>query len=224
MPILGEAAPGLSNGGHATRFERGLLETADADLHKAATLLGVPAEALRQFGHRFFIIGELVIKQGDDVVARGYNKIVGQGLRHIINMIGGWTGLGTIWQANGIIAAGTAAIRLGTGTGPTVDGTATLVNQNNTAPNTVSTAFDTPATSTYRFRLTATWNAGSIPQITVTELGIFGTLASLLGQNSSPQGTTMFSRMSVTDGEFASFTVNTAVPLSVEWRVSITFA
>lgn len=224
MAILGEAAPALpSDGGHASRFERGLLDVADADLHKAAALLGVPPEALAHFGHRFYVIGEVIVKQGDEIVSRGYNKIVGLGLRHIINMIGGWSGLGSTWTSNGIIAQGTNAIRLGTGAGATVDGTGTLVNQNNTAPNTVSQAFDTPATSTYRFRLTATWNAGSIPALTVTEIGIFGTLASVLGNLGSPQAV-MFSRMSVTDGEFASFTINTAVPLSVEWRVSITFA
>lgn len=222
MAILGESGPALPPGEHASRFERGLIDTTEEDIHKAAALLGIPPDALRQFGHRFYVLGEVIVRQGETVVSRGYNKIVGNGLRHIINTIGGWAGLGSTWSNMGIVALGTSGIRLGTGAGTTVDGTSSLVNQNITLPNTVSHAWDTPATSTYRFRLTATWNAGTLPAITVTEIGIFATLSQALGAG-GPQAV-MFSRMSVTDGEFASFTVNTAVPLSVEWRISISFA
>lgn len=203
----------------------------DPGFRCACERLGIPPEVMANLGgHRVIAIGEVIVRQGDEVVAHGYNKIVGQGLRHIINAIGGASGgtFCTLTATNtapyGITAAGASAIRLGIGTGSTVDGTTTLVNQNGTAPNTVSQTYDTPATSTYRFRLTATWNAGTLPAITVTEIGIFGAVAASLGASGNSINYGMFSRMSSTDGEFTPFTVNTAVPLSVEWRVSITFA
>jgi hypothetical protein len=36
--------------------------------------------------------------------------------------------------------------------------------------------------------------------------------------------TALFSRLSAADGDFTSFVVNTSVPLTIEWRLTFTFA
>ena len=218
---------------------------------RAAASLGMTPEMLALHGHKFFVVGEVIVRQGDcaacrqdvvgydpmrgevvledqhdgcKVVAQGHNKIVGQGLRHLMNAVYGQSSAQQRIGFRGLTTS-TNVMRLGTGVGATVDGTTTLIAQNATAPNTVSFTFDTPATSTYRVKATCTWNAGTIGAITVTEIGIFGSLWTGLGTvDDAGGGSSMWSRLSTTDAEFGSFTINTAVPLSIEYRVSIAFA
>lgn len=64
---------------------------------------------------------------------------------------------------------------------------------------------EVPAVGTYRVSWIATWNAGTLPAIDVSEIGL-----SLCSDDS--------------DGDFTTFTVNVAVPLTIEWRLTFTFA
>ena len=62
----------------------------------------------------------------------------------------------------------------------------------------------------------ATWNAGTVSG-TIGEMALYG---SATGQS----GTVMLSRLSVADGDFSAFTINTAYPLTVSWTVQFLFA
>lgn len=149
------------------------------------------------------------------------NKLTGQGLRHIVNMIGLGSAVNT--TSIGIGLATTTGCRVGTGTGATTDGTTALATQVNTAPNTASTVCEQVSAGVYRFRGTYTWNAGTLTAITVTEIGFFcaGTMSVI--NSGSSQGTLLVARISTTDAEFAGFVVNTAVPLAIEYRLTYTF-
>lgn len=158
------------------------------------------------------------------------NKIVGQGLRHLINQGIGGTGVGN--NSNGFPFATNdptnSYIRVDTGSGATIDTTVGLVAPNTTNPNATTLAFTNPSAGVYRGSFTATWNSGTLTAITVTEIGIFGRLAVTLGTLATNNGANLtslalFARLSVTDTEFSSFVVNTAAPLVIEYRVTNTF-
>jgi hypothetical protein len=187
------------------------------------------------FGDIVKVTDEVLVYEGE-----GKNKklkfaskghIVNQGLIHMINALAAsqtgssgpyylfsrdWTGKTYSYM------------RLGTGGNITQGTTTNLTTPVSTPPDSQSGATSSPGGGTYRVAWTATWNAGTLTAITVSEIGLF------LYLNTSLQGfgwtgfngaaTALFSRLSAADGDFTAFQVNPSVPLTVEWRLTFTFA
>ena len=125
------------------------------------------------------------------------------------------------WGTNG-------TIRLGTGVGATTPATVALVSESAVAPSAVSGATSNPSSGVYRCSWIATWIAGSLAAITVTEFGLkLNLYNALYAFGATPPGAatvnTFASRISSTDGDFVAFVVNIAVPLSIEWRWTFAF-
>jgi hypothetical protein len=122
----------------------------------------------------------------------------------------------------------TSYMRLGTGGNVTQGTTTGLTTPVGTGPDSQAGATSSPGGGTYRVSWTATWNAGSLTAITVSELGLFLFLQTGLQGFGWTQfngaGTALFSRLSAADGDFTAFVVNTSVPLTIEWRLTFTFA
>lgn len=156
--------------------------------------------------------------------------IVNQGLIHIVNMLAmsgisyssGMHGTSYNWITK------STYMRIGTG-GNVTTGTVTgLTTQVATAPDSQAGTTSSPGGGTYRISWTATWNAGTLAAITASELGLFLDMVNGL-QNfaytySGGGGSILFSRLSAADGDFTAFVVNTSVPLTIEWRLTFTFA
>jgi hypothetical protein len=187
------------------------------------------------FGDIVKVTDEVLVYEGEGenkrlkFVSKGH--IVNQGLIHMINALAAsqtgssgpyylfsrdWTGKTYSYM------------RLGTGGNITQGTTTNLTTPVSTPPDSQSGATSSPGGGTYRVAWTATWNAGTLTAITVSEIGLF------LYLNTSLQGfgwtgfngaaTALFSRLSAADGDFTAFQVNPSVPLTVEWRLTFTFA
>jgi len=75
---------------------------------------------------------------------------------------------------------------------------------------------------------TATWNAGTVSG-TIGEMALYGIYANTYYQNTNSSvnwgsNTGMLSRLSVADGDFSAFTINTSYPLVIAWTVQFVFA
>jgi hypothetical protein len=188
------------------------------------------------FGDEIRIKDEITCWQGDKIQFRTKGHIVSQGLICMVNWIS-YAGSGTAVACWGLMPSGGWYIRCGTGTGATSQSTTGLVTQVSTAPNTLSGTNSNPTTGQYRIAWTATWNSGVLSAITITEFGMwwnnsfgssgamslngFGNTGYANQSGSNPEFT---SRISSTDGDFSSFTVNTSVPLTLQWNLTFTFA
>ncbi|MEJ5327057.1 MAG: hypothetical protein WHU54_02245 [Candidatus Bathyarchaeia archaeon] len=187
------------------------------------------------FGDIVKVTDEVLVYEGE-----GKNKklkfaskghIVNQGLIHMINALAAsqtgssgpyylfsrdWTGKTYSYM------------RLGTGGNITQGTTTGLTTPVSTPPDSQSGATSSPGGGTYRVAWTATWNAGTLTAITVSEIGLYLYLQTALqsfgwtGFNGA--ATALFSRLSAADGDFTAFQVNPSVPLTVEWRLTFTFA
>lgn len=176
----------------------------------------------KDFSGEVRVWGEFRLINGDRVTPWYKNKIVGQGLRHLVESLHSSAPSG-VEPFN----AASYTMRVGTGTGATADTTTALVTPNATAPNTVALAIrESPSAANYRLKLSCTWNAGALPAVSVTEIEIrSGPNGLMVTLGSSTQtANAMFSRLSSTDAEFTAFTINTAVPLTIEYRLNFNFA
>lgn len=156
--------------------------------------------------------------------------IVNQGLIHIANMLAmsaisyqsGMHGTSYNWTAK------STYMRLGTGGNVTTGSVTQLTTLVSTAPDSQAGATSSPSAGTYRVAWTATWNAGTLTAITVSEIGLFldivGGLQGFGFTYGGGGGSYLFSRLSAADGDFTAFVVNTSVPLTIEWRLTFTFA
>lgn len=165
------------------------------------------------------------------------NKISQLGLQHIMNRA--FKGHTDSSSSSGVFRnaaftsndTGNSYIRVGTGGGATVQGTVGLTTQVATNPSGTIASGISLSLGVQSLSFTATWNAGVIAAATVTEIGIFGLLND--GLNETPSSSTtnvgnssaliLFARLSVADGEFSSFVINTAAPLSIQYTVSLAF-
>jgi len=95
-----------------------------------------------------------------------------------------------------------------------------------TRPNSWSSSYGS-ITNGYQVAYTATWNAGTVSG-TIGEIALYGnfTASYHTGGISGAWGTHtgMLSRLSVADGDFSSFTINSAYPLVIVWTVQFVFA
>jgi len=71
----------------------------------------------------------------------------------------------------------------------------------------------------------ATWNVGTVSG-TIGEMALYGSAATSIGSANSNWGSSavMLSRLSVADGDFSSFTINSTYPLVIAWTVQFLFA
>jgi hypothetical protein len=181
------------------------------------------------FGDKIIIVDEVLVYEGEKLLFKSKGHIVNQGLVDIINFFSAALTAGnTALPTYGWTTIGNGRMRVGTGTGVTVGTMTSLVTEVATNPNTQSGATSNPSAGIYRVAWIATWNAGTLSAITVTELGLYLNLSTALqafaGTQPAGSAFTLFSRLSSSDGDFSSFVVNTAVPLTIEWRLTFTFA
>jgi len=183
-------------------------------------------------GHGIRVRGFVKIFQGDRLVAEGENKFVNQGL----------ISLATVFSANNLYGDNlfpygwtslTTYILLGTDTSTkTAMNMTSLVSPiggaNPIKANAQSISNGNPSSGVYQVIYTATWNAGTI-QGTVGEVGLYlkgWTTLQTAGQQTAggAQVVVLFSRMSVADGDFTAYTINTSLPLTVQWVLQFSFS
>lgn len=184
------------------------------------------------FGDIVKVTDEILVWEGTrEQVQAGTAKLKFASKGHIVNQ--GLVALINFFASND--AANTADylpsyawyMRMGTGGSVTTGATTTLTSVDATAASTSGGATSSPGSS-FRVAWTSTWNAGTLSAIVVTEMGLYLNIDS--GLNTFATGyvagsaAALFSRLSEADGDFTNFTVNTAVPLTVEWRLTLTFA
>jgi hypothetical protein len=182
------------------------------------------------FGDMIKVTDEILVYEGDKLRFASKGHIVNQGLIHMINAIAASTTqagsqyylFSYNWTSK------TTYMRLGTGGNVTTGSVTSLTTPVATAPDSQAGSTSSPSAGTYRVSWTATWNAGTLTAITVSELGLFLYLQTGLqgfgwtGFNGA--GVALFSRLSAADGDFTAFVINTSVPLTIEWRLTFTFA
>jgi hypothetical protein len=186
------------------------------------------------FGDVVKVTDEILIYEGVGENKRlkfaSKGHIVNQGLIHISNMLA-MSAISYQSSMHGTSYNWTTKItymRLGTGGNVTTGSTTQLTTIVSTAPDSQAGSTSSPSAGTYRVSWTATWNAGTLTAITVSEIGLFldmvATLQSFGFTYSGGGGSVLFSRLSAADGDFTAFVVNTSVPLTIEWRLTFTFA
>lgn len=182
------------------------------------------AQKLKDVFHKRNTFGDVVtlsdsvcVYEGNKLKFASKGHIVNQGLIAIVNFLG--AGSGTMDPTVGWY------MRVGTGGSVTTGATTALTSQDSTAANTTGGVLSNPSGS-YRIAWTHTWNAGTLAAITITELGLFIKQDSSLNTFAAAwsAGVSLFSRLSAADSDFTGFAVNTAVPLTIEWRLTLTFA
>ena len=99
-----------------------------------------------------------------------------------------------------------------------------------TAPNSIIGGTSNPSNGVYRLVITATWSAGIISG-TIGEMALylntFDTALQTFGWSgpiAPPAGNRLVSRLSVADGDFSAFTINTGNPLAITWTIQLSFA
>ncbi len=183
------------------------------------------------FGDVVKVTDEICVYEGDKLKFASKGHIVNQGLIHIINALSasmtsssGYKYLFSREWTN----KSYSYMRVGTGANVTQGTTTGLTTPLGTSPDSQAGTTSSPGGGTYRVSWTATWNAGTLTAITVSELGLFLYLQINLQNfgwtNFAGSSTALFSRLSDADGDFTAFVVNTSVPLTIEWRLTFTFA
>jgi len=184
-------------------------------------------------GDRIIVRDEVLVWEGDKLLFRSKGHIVNQGLIALINLLSGISINNAASLPSGGVNTGytwtlknSGYMYVGTGSGVTVGSMTDLVTPVATKAGAQSGVTASPAAGTYRVSWIATWSAGALAAITVSELGLWLYVVATLqafGAALSP-GVAFVSRLSADDGDFAGFVVNVAVPLTVEWRLTFTFA
>jgi len=175
------------------------------------------------FGERILITSEVEVWNGKTHFLCRHNHFVNQGLVHIINVFTSYRVTGTFGTS-----AGKYTMKLGTDTTTvTTPGMTALVAEVATEPNTLSGLNSNPTVGTVRMAVAATWNAGTVAG-TVGELGLrWGLHNAIQAWRWDCGGSAnklLMSRLSAADGDFLSFVINAGAPLTIEWRVTFTFA
>jgi len=170
------------------------------------------------------VSGEVEVWNGETHF-KARNHFVEQGLIDLVNMLTVSYATGTLYSH---VYTGYYTMRLGrNSTTPTTASLTALVDEVTTEPNSLLGENSNPTVGTVRIKVMATWNAGTVSG-QVGELGLrWGLFTGLqsFGWTYSTSGTKLLmSRLSNADGDFVTFTINTGVPLTIEWRITFTFA
>ena len=177
--------------------------------------------------------------QGDKVQFSTKGHFVSQGLILMCNWIS-FAGssssnvFGPLYGSTQVQVLANWYARVGTGAGSTIQSTVGLTTPVATAPSFITANTSNPSASSCRIAYVFVWASGTLTAITVTEFGLWlnngfqagtPTLATFgqtaAGNLSNPQ---FMARISSTDGDFTSFTVNTSVPLTLQWNLTFTYA
>jgi hypothetical protein len=165
---------------------------------------------------------------------RSKNSVVDQGLIGIINYLSGATfggGGSSQGGSSGWYSMGNSYIVIGqnTSTG-TLHSTTALTTPiggaPGTKPNSQVGVQSNPLAGQFQIQWTATWNPGTVSG-TLGEVGLYLYIVNTLlsfGATGMGGTTLLFSRMASADGKFTSFSINTAVPLSIAWTFLVTYA
>ena len=178
------------------------------------------------FGDRIEIKDEVLVWEGEGenrkLIFKTKGHIVNQGLIEMTNLMAVSDFTNAAYTPS---AAWT--IRLGTGAGVTAPATTALIAESAVAPSAIIGATSNPAVGSYRVQWTATWNAGTLGAITVTEFGLKLymdiVLRAFRASLGVPAANKLASRISSTDGDFVAFVVNVANNLVIDWRFTFTF-
>lgn len=119
------------------------------------------------------------------------------------------------------------SMRIGVGVGATTASMSALVTITATKPSSISGVNSVPVAAKYRTAITATWNAGTLGAITVTEAALYmflmGAAQNAFGAAYSGPTIYMADRISSTDVDFGSFVVDVAKPLSFQYNIEFLF-
>ena len=158
--------------------------------------------------------------------------IVNAGNIHFCNILS-FTPASTRTSTYGSLAVGGSgipavpSIRLGVGVGTTTASMTGLVTICNTAPSSIIGLNSIPVATKYRTAITATWNAGVLTAITVTEAALYGYVMGIAQAAFAAAGVVetiqMLDRINTTDGDFGVFTVDIAKPLSLQYNIDFMF-
>ena len=177
-------------------------------------------------GDYIIIADEVLVYQGDKLLFKSKGHIVNQGLIHLINHIS--ANSFNLAPSINWSAMGQGVMHVGTGVGVTTGNMTSLAADEGTDPDSQSGATSSPAGGSYRVSWLAVWNAGSLAAINVSELGLRlyldGYALNAFGGTSSPAAKVFFSRLSDADGDFTTFLVDVTKPLTIEWRLTFSFA
>jgi hypothetical protein len=182
-------------------------------------------------GDHIKIEGLIEIRNGDKVIT-GKNHIVGQGLKHIINLMI-CTGTRNAYE-NFNKNSYYYNARIGSDISNTTTVGATALSADfGSNPNSKAISASNISTTIFDLNVTATWNAGTVTG-TLGEVGILwgmlsgGVLKTAQFTSDSTQDPLstqlLFSRMSAGDGDFSAFTIDNTKPLTVSWTLRLTFA
>jgi len=229
----------MSNGGEKTNMQtpkRPLTITKYNNLKRKLCLSKQKIKDLLKrrntFGDIVKVTDEILIYEGKKLKFASKGHIVNQGLIHIINALAAsqtpTSGYPFYLFSRDWTGKSYSYMRLGTGGNVTQGTTTGLTTPVGTGPDSQAGATSSPGGGNYRVSWTATWNAGSLTAITVSEIGLFLYLQTSLQAfgwtGFKGYNTALFSRLSAADGDFTAFEVNTSVPLTIEWRLTFTFA
>lgn len=185
-------------------------------------------------GDSILIKATVIIRNGNRVII-GHNRIVSLGIKSLLQtLISLQTATSQTALSSQFVANATySRIRVGQDTTTvTTEGMTALSSEITTDRNSAATKIEKVLAGQYRIKWVATWNAGTITG-TCGELGLYLTGMQAYADGALPvdngffiinyASPQLFSRLSSASGDFVSFTINTAVPLSIEWRLDITF-
>lgn len=183
-------------------------------------------------GDKILVTEQYIVRSGNKILFATKGHIVNAGLMMLANIMGTYYSNSTAYYPAYGFLTEAAYIQLGTGGNATTYSTTALTTPVSTKANSQSGSITNPSNGVFKVNFTATWNAGSITALTITEMGLWlnqtisaGTLQTF-GATTVSSGTTpfFFSRISSTDGDFSSFVVNTSVPLTITWTLTFQYA
>ena len=188
-------------------------------------------------GDSLLIRGTVTIRNGDKVyVMKAHNRLVSQGIKMLLlDLANVYVGGASFYGMSMAFSSMTFYTRMRIGsdtTNPTTEGMTALSSENTTDRNSASTVLSKISAGHYRCAWNSTWNAGAVAG-TCGEIGLYLSSWPVTADGAlpitNPAGfvanttPTLFARLSSASGDFASFTINAAAPLAIEWDLDITF-
>lgn len=180
---------------------------------------------------------EVVIRNGDAIVAKGENHFVDAGLRGIISalLFDYVKGSGSV-EGRWYLPSNSWHIYVGSDTSIATATTHTeLQSPIGAAPGTppdsktISVIHDGTSDGDWYATFSATWNAGTLPAVTLGEAALYmrnadkSTFLWTVYTTYTPSES-MTSRLSAADGDFGSFIIDNTKPLVADWTIHFTFA
>jgi hypothetical protein len=177
--------------------------------------------------------GKVTIRNGNKIIAKVENHFVDIGLKGIMTVLlfstqTGCCYWGPLHDYSIYIGSDTTTITLTTHS----ELQSPIGAAPGTAPNSksISVIHDGTPDGDWYMTISATWNPGSVPAVTLGEaalyldLGDVSTFQWSKGTGTFPAGKTMTSRLCSADGDFGSIVIDNTKPLVIDWTIHFTFA